>query len=47
MCVGGSLVVEENKIKYDLNIGETILLPEQISQVAIVANNADLLEIYL
>jgi len=47
ICVEGFLDVECQNILYSLNKGETILLPATVSKLKLLAQNADVLEVYL
>jgi mannose-6-phosphate isomerase len=47
MCVEGEAVLESNGVKYQLNFGETMLIPACINDIHIKTAGATLLEVYL
>ncbi|WP_178989287.1 type I phosphomannose isomerase catalytic subunit [Winogradskyella schleiferi] len=47
MCVNGSLELTYNRQSYNLNIGETILLPAMTDAVELTSDSSEILEIYL
>ncbi|WJJ97341.1 type I phosphomannose isomerase catalytic subunit [Algibacter luteus] len=47
MCVEGDAVLESNGAKYQLNLGETMLIPACINDIHIKTKGATLLEVYL
>lgn len=46
MCVEGNAEIKFNNTVYEINLGETILLPASIDQVVMASDNAKLLEVY-
>lgn len=46
MCVEGAVTIIHNDKSYQINNGETILLPAAINQVQLKAENAKVLEVY-
>ena len=47
MCVEGKLEVDYNNTSYNLQMGETLVIPAVINQLKLVGTKAKLLEIYL
>ncbi|GIZ08785.1 type I phosphomannose isomerase catalytic subunit [Flavobacterium sp. UMI-01] len=47
MCVSGTLEIQYKEEKYSLQNGETILLPATVNAIELVADQAEILEIYL
>jgi mannose-6-phosphate isomerase len=47
MCVEGSAVLECDNVEYELNLGETMLLPACFNSVTIKTEGANLLEVFM